>query len=308
MDKNKVYNWVIYKITSPSDKVYIGKTSNYERRMYLYKHSSNKRQRHLYHSFKKYGFKEHKVDIIDSFIGTLGDSNSKEMFWIRTYMSNYSKFPEMGGMNLTDGGEGLIGVKITDETIQKMKKWHKENPKKNMLGKKATDETKLKQSIAKIGKSPYNKGKKGIQVAWNKGLKGVTKAWNKGKSYSYLSEEERKEKFGKHNIGNSYNKGRKQKPEFIESRVKRQTGKPLVKKFKPISQYSLTGEFIKDFPAIKIACEELKISKGRIMWSLHGKSKRPTLFIFKYKKDIEFTKFTFQRRILQQNCIKSKVA
>ena len=32
---------------------------------------------------------------------------------------------------------------------------------------------------------PWNKGKKGLQMAWNKGLKGVQVAWNKGKSNTW---------------------------------------------------------------------------------------------------------------------------
>lgn len=41
---------------------------------------------------------------------------------------------------------------------------------KYLKGKKASIETRKKQSLAKIGKATWNKGKKGVQVAWNKGL------------------------------------------------------------------------------------------------------------------------------------------
>jgi hypothetical protein len=55
-----------------------------------------------------------------------------------------------------------------------------------------TEEHRQKLSLARRGKVPWNKGKKGLQVAWNKerkgvmpepwnkGLKGLQKAWNKG--------------------------------------------------------------------------------------------------------------------------------
>lgn len=36
------------------------------------------------------------------------------------------------------------------------------------------------------GKVPWNKGKKGLQIAWNKGKKGMQTAWNKGKHPSYM--------------------------------------------------------------------------------------------------------------------------
>ena len=41
-----------------------------------------------------------------------GYANGKEIFWIRSYMSNYSKWPEMRGLNLTDGGKERLVEKL----------------------------------------------------------------------------------------------------------------------------------------------------------------------------------------------------
>jgi len=49
------------------------------------------------------------------------------------------------------------------------------------MNKPHTEESKRKISDSKKGTSPWNKGKKGLQVAWNKGTKGIMTAWNKGK-------------------------------------------------------------------------------------------------------------------------------
>lgn len=83
-----------------------------------------------------------------------------------------------GGMlaNLTLGGEGQLGM-------------YKEL--NGMYGKKASDETKRKQSLKKIGKQPPNKGKKMSEEAIRKNSeshKGIT-TWNKGIP---LSEERKK--------------------------------------------------------------------------------------------------------------------
>jgi len=51
-------------------------------------------------------------------------------------------------------------------------------------GKKRTLESKKKMSLAKIGKAPWNKGKKTGQNVWNKGKKGLQIVWNKGKPIS----------------------------------------------------------------------------------------------------------------------------
>lgn len=47
----------------------------------------------------------------------------------------------------------------------------------NNSGKKASLETRKKQRLAKIGITPWNKGKKGVQTAWNKGKPSW---WSKG--------------------------------------------------------------------------------------------------------------------------------
>lgn len=260
LKKGEIYNWSIYRITSPTGRIYIGKSSNVKKRLSNYRNKGNKNQPLIYRSICKYGIENHQIDIIDNFQGDVSYAIDKEMFWIRSYMSNFCKWPEMKGMNLTDGGDGTIGYKASDEHKKKLSEIHKANPSRGMLGKKcsdekkkrlseyfkanpsrrkgdykhtddsknkmsqtrtgmpsgrkgkkASDETRLKQSLAKKGKAPWNKGikltddQKKNQHKFKKG----EPSWNKGKDYSYLSDDERKEKFGAHNIGNTYNKGRK---------------------------------------------------------------------------------------------------
>ena len=59
----------IYKITSPSGKIYVGQSWNIEKRFFRYKSLACKAQCKLYASFKKYGVKNHifeYVEILDS--------------------------------------------------------------------------------------------------------------------------------------------------------------------------------------------------------------------------------------------------
>jgi hypothetical protein len=52
----------IYKITSPSNKIYIGQSNNILYRWkYCYKKLNCKSQRHLYNSLMKYGFDNHVI-------------------------------------------------------------------------------------------------------------------------------------------------------------------------------------------------------------------------------------------------------
>lgn len=54
----------IYKITSPSKKIYIGQSIDIEKRFNEYKRLSCKGQIKLYSSLKKYGFEKHKFEVL----------------------------------------------------------------------------------------------------------------------------------------------------------------------------------------------------------------------------------------------------
>lgn len=311
-----IRNWVIYKILSPTNKVYIGVTSNYKKRYAYYKNNNISGQKKLFASFNKHGFYNHSFEVIDTLVGTLSQALSKEMFWIRTYMSNCVKYPEMNGMNLTDGGQGTIGYKASDELKKRLSDYHKKNPSRGMKGKKLSaesiakgqatrianliakgeyrppivktkankEETRLKQSLAKKGKPAHNKGKpmpehqKELLRKINTGRP----SWNKGKNYSHLSEEERKIKYGSHNIGNSYNKGRKHSAIFCEQMSKIRKGKSNPYLWKKILRYNNQGELIGVYKSIK----ECSSKSGYSCWTIgnicKGLRKTKSVSIFKY--------------------------
>lgn len=184
-------DWVIYKIISPSGRVYVGKASSFTERINHYRNLSCKNQVMLYNSLLKYGFEAHKINIIEVFKSDNAYASDREIFWISENMSNYSKFPKQRGMNLTDGGEGTLGRKATDNQILIIKEAalkRERNPnyikfrgkhtgqaleniraaQKKLrgkadyipgnTGKTHTELTKEKMSLAKIGKHPPNKG------------------------------------------------------------------------------------------------------------------------------------------------------
>ena len=62
--------------------------------------------------------------------------------------------------NLTEGGEGSTGYKHSEEVIQQMKISRSgENSSRGMLGKKQTEETKIKRGVYRTGKEHYSYGK-----------------------------------------------------------------------------------------------------------------------------------------------------
>jgi group I intron endonuclease len=69
----------IYKITSPSGKVYIGQSINIKKRISNYKSTSCKKQSKLYHSIKKHGWENHKFEVIEECVVHL--LNERERYW-----------------------------------------------------------------------------------------------------------------------------------------------------------------------------------------------------------------------------------
>lgn len=70
----------IYKITSPTNKVYIGQSINIERRFKNYKSISQTRgQVMLHNSFKKHGVNNHIFEIIEECI--VESLNERERYW-----------------------------------------------------------------------------------------------------------------------------------------------------------------------------------------------------------------------------------
>ena len=179
------YSWRIYKITNPNGRMYVGVTRNWEVRMNQYKNNKCISQKLLNRSISKYGFSAHEVSIIEEFHGSVDDAMSKEMFWIRSFMTNSYKWRGIKGMNLTDGGEGTLGHKLGKKAIKRLSE----------AGKRPENVERLKK--INIGRTPHNKGKK-----------------------SELSDGDRKLFYGARNLGNKYNLGRK-RPLTDEQKIMR---------------------------------------------------------------------------------------
>lgn len=159
---------VIYKITSPTSRIYIGQAKNLRKRIATHKFSMRKEKSNviLINSFKKYGFKEHKIEVIEECENEM--MNEREVFWIKKLNSFYTDNPL--GMNMTTGGEGHTGFDKFDEErkIKVLKNLYKNggNPFK---GKKHTEE--VKKYLSELT-SKYNK-ENGVRVPqW-----GAEKGW-----------------------------------------------------------------------------------------------------------------------------------
>jgi group I intron endonuclease len=138
----------IYKITSPTGKIYIGQTTRLNDRIAKYKSCSHiEEQRMLYNSIKKHSWENHIFEIITE--APYGKLLKLEIQYIKEHNSFHYDNPN--GMNLTRGGEGSLGRKDTPETIQKRIN--------NIKGKKRSEQTKQLMSELKKGKPSNHQGK-----------------------------------------------------------------------------------------------------------------------------------------------------
>ena len=124
----------IYKITSPSGKIYIGESENIPNRIYYYKIVSCKKQRRLYNSIKKYGWENHIFEIIEEC--DFDDLLCRERYW-----QDFYDVLGINGLNckLTTCGE-LKGV-MSEET-RNIISVKNSGDKNGMYGKQKTEEEK----------------------------------------------------------------------------------------------------------------------------------------------------------------------
>ena len=87
----------------------------------------------------KYGEENFTLEIID-FADTYDELKEKEKYWIKQYNSTDRTI----GYNLTEGGDGTFGKKLSEETKDKIRQ--------KALGRKLSKETKAKMSESRKGK------------------------------------------------------------------------------------------------------------------------------------------------------------
>lgn len=190
----------IYKITSPSGKVYIGQSVNILSRKKRYKYGDSKCQPRIHRSILKYGFENHLFEIIHEC--NQSELNELEIFYIK----KFNCFDTLHGLNLNSGGKknivseetkakqrlAQIGNKNAAGTVRSLA--DKQLLREINLGKKHSIETRRKMSEAHKGKkmsqqfklkmSKIHKGKKISDEHKNR-----LRLANKGKK---LSEEAKK--------------------------------------------------------------------------------------------------------------------
>lgn len=119
------YLYYIYKITSPSNKVYIGQTKWIDSRKSYYKRNRCVKQPLIHRSISKYGWNSHKFEVILKGYYTRNEINEIERSYIKIFKDNSNS------LNISDGGSsapykiGVYGRKVLQFSLEKklLKEW-----------------------------------------------------------------------------------------------------------------------------------------------------------------------------------------
>jgi len=184
----------VYKITSPTNRIYIGSTVCISRRLAQYKNYFTKSQRKLHNSFLKYGYNSHKFEII-------WEGPAKERL----------KHEALLGLKLNCLSEKNLNCKLPkiDEDIYVVSKETRKKMSKWQIGRKMSKEAKLKMSKSKLGKKQSNETKQKISKAFSKPIIQYDLYNNYIKEWKSAAEVQRKIKINSGHIRECCRKERK---------------------------------------------------------------------------------------------------
>lgn len=232
-----VKTWTVYKHVSPSNKVYVGITSQ---------EIINKRWRYgtgypnctlFQNAINKYGWNNIKHQILFTNL-TEGRAKNLEKDLIRHYKNLGISY------NITDGGDGTLGRKFTNETILKMRQSHK--------NKKISESHRQNMRLAQLNRTKYDISEK-AKFNIKEGLKRYYKTHNSHRKGITLSEEE------KH-----------------KNRMSQKTRKPVV-------QYDLNMTIIGEYFSISYAAQSTGFTLSKIAECCKGKINKYKNYYWRYK-------------------------
>lgn len=212
----------IYKITSPTGKIYVGQSLNIENRFNTYKLKHCKKQNKLYSSLEKHGIVNHVFEIIH----VINEYNMEILDSLeREYIIKFDSFNN--GLNLTTGGftnsihseeskkkrsESQKGKLVSESTREKIRQ--------SKLGRKHTEAHKIKNREARLGEKNHFYGK-----THSDEVRKANSEWHKKNqqgenhpSYGLKRSEETKQKIREKHLG------KKQSPEQIKKQSERMKG------------------------------------------------------------------------------------
>lgn len=237
----------IYKITSPSGRVYIGQSWDMKKRWYNYRGNVANKQHHLHASFRKYGARNHEYKVVHE----LPSDTSQEV--MDSYEQLYMDLYRGCGMKLMNLKEGGSKGKHTEESLKRMSIAltgvpRKRDPNKKINRAPQSEITKMKISEANLGYKHTDAAKAKMKEArkhqiWQpctEEAKRKISAKNKGRKLS----QEHIDRVREVNIGNKNAEGHRHSPETKEKMRNAKLGRKVdpATTAKRIAAYKITCE------------------------------------------------------------------
>lgn len=241
----------IYKITSPSNRIYIGQSINIENRKRIYKYYNSYKNcigPKIYNSLQKYGFENHKFDIIEECLHE--ELNNQETYWKQHYLNQVNEdWQQVLFCGLYDKGKGSL-----------------------------TQETKDKISKSKLGTNGFPKGiKRPKEFGEN-----ISNNINRGNkiSQSLIANTDRNIKISESRKGQLLSQETKDKIS--------KNNKGITRNQKSVIQLDKQGNFIKKWSSQTEAGLNLNIRQGDINSVVHNKQKSAGGYIWKNVENFKF--------------------
>jgi len=171
-------NYTVYKHIAPNGKIYIGQTCQTPQKRWG-RGSGYKNNPYFYNAIQKYEWDNFEHVIVAT------DLTKKEADYLEKYLiAFYETTNPLKGYNLTKGGDGCVGFKMSEQSKQKISKANK--------GRKMSDEQKVKLSEVLKGRVQSEETRRKISES-NKGRVQSEETRHKiSEARNNLSEETRK--------------------------------------------------------------------------------------------------------------------
>lgn len=244
----------IYKITSPSEKVYIGQAINIGKRKESYIKLKCKGQPKLYNSLVKYGFSNHIFEVVEQC--SVEELSIRERHW----QDFYDVVGESGlncRLTSTEDKSGYVSQESIDKQSLNLKAFYRSEKGLEMRHQRSANlkafykTTKGKETrIKQVANMDYS-------IFQEKRLANTDQVAKARKA-----------------VANTDYAARSANTDYKAAAVKRK---------KAIIQYSLVGEVIENWNSAAEAGDSLKIARGSITACCRGKLATAGKFIWKYR-------------------------
>ena len=263
------YNCIYMYINKVNSKRYVGQAKDFIQR---HKEHIRKHEQVIDKAIDKYGIDNFDVIILAHDIPSLEKMNEYEKFFIKRYNTLVTNGE---GYNIAEGGSN--GNTMMGKTEEEIKEWKRKigegnKGKTGLIGKDNPMHGKKGELHPSYGKKRSEESKQKMSDSH----KGTTVTDETKQKMSEAHSGEKNHFYGKQHSEESKQKMRNSKKGMYDGAKNPNSSKVL--------QFTLNGEFIKEWETIKQASEETSTNKTSISMCCSGKRNTAGGFVWKYKK------------------------